>query len=307
MKSLITLSVVVPVYNSATMLPELIQRLEPVLVSVAGSYEVVLVNDGSRDASWDVVLRLAADHGWIRGINMMRNYGQHNALLCGIREARYDVIVTMDDDLQHPPEEIPRLLSKLAEGHDVVYGSPQTRASAWWRNFFSVFIRLLLIWVTGLKNLHSLSAFRALRTELRTVFASYHSSDVIIDVLLAWGTTRFASIPVTHAPRKAGVSNYTFKTLFNTAMVVLTGFSTTPLRIASFVGFSFMFFGVSVFVYVLYVYLVLGSLPGFTFLASIISLFSGAQLFALGILGEYMAKIFTRSMSQPPYIVRETT
>src|SRR5688572_21796813 len=107
------ISVVVPVYNSEATLPELIARLEPVLREQAGRFEVVLVNDGSPDRSGEVVTHLAEQHDWIQGIHLMRNYGQHNALLCGIRAARYDVIVTMDDDLQHPPTEIPRLLAKL--------------------------------------------------------------------------------------------------------------------------------------------------------------------------------------------------
>jgi len=120
-----SLAVVIPVYNGAATLPALIERLLPVVRASGAPYEIILVNDGSRDGSWAAIEALSGQHPEIRGIDLMRNYGQHNALLCGIRASRHDVIVTMDDDLQQPPEEIPRLLAKLAEGHDVVYGTPE--------------------------------------------------------------------------------------------------------------------------------------------------------------------------------------
>src|SRR5687768_5494187 len=112
------LSVIVPVYRSARILPDLVARLEPVLRASGKSFELVLVDDSSPDESWRVIAELARRHAWVRGLCMMRNFGQHGALLCGIRSARHDVIVTVDDDLQHPPEEIPRLLAELARGHD---------------------------------------------------------------------------------------------------------------------------------------------------------------------------------------------
>ena len=112
------LSIVIPVYRSELILPELARRLESVLSKITPEYEVVLVDDSSPDRSWEVICRLAAQYPWIHAISLMRNYGQHNALLCGIRTARYGIIVTMDDDLQHPPEEIPKLLAALAQGYD---------------------------------------------------------------------------------------------------------------------------------------------------------------------------------------------
>ena len=117
-------SVVVPVFNAEKTLDELIRQLGGVMPELAEAFEVILVNDASRDGSWGVIERLAAENDWVRGINFMRNYGQHNALLAGIRAARYEVVVTMDDDLEHPPGEIGKLLEKLGEGYDVVYGAP---------------------------------------------------------------------------------------------------------------------------------------------------------------------------------------
>ena len=124
-----SISVVTPVYNSEASIAELCRRLSEVLPRIATEYEIILVNDGSRDRSWETISELSSRFSTVRGLNLMRNYGQHNALLCGIRAAKYDVIVTMDDDLQHPPEEIPRLLEQLEQGFDVVYGAPEARTA----------------------------------------------------------------------------------------------------------------------------------------------------------------------------------
>src|SRR5258706_10275952 len=138
------ISVVVPVYRSEAILPELVQRLSQTLPSLAAQYELILVNDCSPDNSWKIIGQLQRQYAWLCGINLMRNYGQHNALLCGIRAARYDVIVTMDDDLQHPPEEIPRLLARLEEGFDVVYGAPKAEQNGLMRALASRITRLAL-------------------------------------------------------------------------------------------------------------------------------------------------------------------
>jgi len=233
-----TLSVVVPVYNSEASLAELVARLRPVLEKHASPYELILVNDGSRDGSWPVIEELAGRHDWIRGINLMRNFGQHNALLCGIRAARHDIIVTMDDDLQNPPEEIPNLLEKLAQGFDAVYGTPETRQHGFFRNFASWITKLALQSSMGAETARHASAFRVFRTSLRDAFASYRSPFVSIDVLLTWGTGRFGAVRVDHRPRMTGTSNYTFRRLAVHALNMMTGFSTLPLQIASLTGFA---------------------------------------------------------------------
>jgi undecaprenyl-phosphate 4-deoxy-4-formamido-L-arabinose transferase len=298
---------VIPVYNSAGTLQILARRLAQVLPGIASRFEVILVNDGSPDESWQVITGLAEQYPWLRGINLMRNYGQHNATLCGVRAAQYEMIITMDDDLQHPPEEIKLLLHKLTEGYDVVYGVPQKRPHSWWRNWFSVLTKRVLAQVMGIKTIRDIGAFRAFRARLREAFADYRNPNVILDVLLSWGTARFATVVVQEKPRENGRSNYNFLKLFRVTMIVLTGFSTVPLRFASMLGFGLTIFGILVFLYVLAVTFSQGSIPGFPFLASIILLFGGTQLFALGIIGEYLARIFDRSMDRPAYMVGETT
>ena len=300
-----SISVVVPVYNSEGSLPELIERLEKTLRAASPGFEVVLVNDGSRDRSWDVICEIAQAHDWVRGIDLMRNYGQHNALLCGIRLAQNDIIVTVDDDLEHPPEEIPKLLDKLAEGFDVVYGTPQKQRHGLWRNLASRLAKLALQSTMGAETARKVSAFRVFRTQLRDAFAQYQGPFVSIDVLLTWATTHFVAVPVRHEPRRVGASNYTFRKLVTHALNMMTGFSTLPLQFASVIGFFFTFFGFGILAYVIVRYIIEGgSVPGFAFLASIIAIFSGAQLFALGIIGEYLARMHFRMMDRPPYIVR---
>jgi glycosyltransferase involved in cell wall biosynthesis len=299
------LSVIIPVYRSEAILPELVQRLERALDRTKSAYELVLVNDSSPDRSWDVICQLADRCSWIHPINLMRNYGQHNAILCGIRAARYDMIVTMDDDLQHPPEEIPKLLAALAQGFDVVYGTPVKEEHGFLRNLASQATKLALQNAMGATIARQVSAFRAFRTEVAGAFSHYEGSFVSIDVLLTWGTNRFAAVPVAHEARKQGTSGYTFRGLITHAMNMMTGFTTLPLQIASLVGFAFTIFGFCVLGYVLFRYFTHGNpVPGFPFLASIVALFSGAQLFALGIIGEYLARMHFRSLQKPPYVVR---
>jgi undecaprenyl-phosphate 4-deoxy-4-formamido-L-arabinose transferase len=238
----------------------------------------------------------------VRGIKLARNYGQHNALLCGIRAARGELVVTIDDDLQNPPEEILKLLAKLGEGHDVVYGTPENETHNFLRNQASKITKFALQSAMGAESASKVSAFRVFRTRLRDAFDAYRSPTVNIDVLLTWGTTRFGAVRVRQDERTVGDSGYSFGKLVNHAINMMTGFSVLPLQIASILGLAFGAMGLLILGYVLWNYLQHGSsVPGFAFLASIISIFSGVQLFALGIFGEYLARMHFRSMERPPY------
>jgi glycosyltransferase involved in cell wall biosynthesis len=302
-----TISVVIPVYNSELILPILVDRLIPALEKITSNFEVLLINDGSHDNSWQVISELANKNRQIIGFNLMRNYGQHNALLCGIRSAKNDIVITMDDDLQHPPEEIYKLVEKIHEGFDVVYGIPFKQVHERWRNFFSWFTKSVLSKTLGINSIKSISAFRAIKRDLSRAFENFDSPNILIDALLTWGTNNFGTVEVNEEKRLIGKSNYTFSKLFRIAMLVLTGFSTLPLRIASSIGFIFTLFGAGVLIYVVVKTFQEGSIPGFPFLASIISIFSGVQLFTLGIFGEYLERIFNRSMNHPAYVIGETT
>ena len=301
-----SISIVVPVYNGSATLRELHKRLRATLSSAADPYEMILVDDGSADSSWRTITELAAEDPCVKGIRHSRNYGQHNALLTGMRYARHEIIVTLDDDLQNPPEEIPKLLAKLEEGYDVVYGTPKEERHGFLRDMASRFIKWALQKTMGVKTGRHVSAFRAFRRRLCDVFVDYRHPYIVVDVLLAWATTSFGHVAVGHDNRKTGTSNYSLARLVAHAMNMITGFSVFPLRIASYLGFFFTLFGVVVFVFVVGRYILLGgSVAGFPFLASIIAIFSGVQLFVLGIIGEYIARIHVRNMNQPLSAIRE--
>lgn len=301
-----SLSIIVPVYNGALSLPQLVSELSIVLPTLADEYEVIFVEDDGKDNSWEVLRELVDQYPFVRAFKHMRNYGQHNALLYGVRQARYEFSATMDDDLQHPSGELHRLLEKLQEGYDVVYGTPEQERHGLLRDLASQVTKLALQSAMGVNVATKVSAFRMFRTQLRDAFGNYESPFVNLDVLLTWGTTRFAAITTPHAERKYGVSNYTLRKLIVHALNMMTGYSTLPLQIASLVGFGLTLFGVAILFYVIIRALIENQAPaGFPFLASTIAIFSGAQLFALGIIGEYLARMHVRIMGRPSSVVRE--
>jgi len=302
------LSIVVPVYNSQDTLPVLVEEICGVLDKEQWEYEIILVNDGSQDKSWQTIQDLTTNYPCIRAINLMRNYGQHNALLCGIRYAKNEITITLDDDLQHPPVEIPKLLKKIDEGFDVVYGAPVAEKHSFWRNITSKLIKFFLKKAMRVSSAQNISAFRAFRTEIRNAFSDYKGTFVSIDVLLSWGTNKFTSVTVSHNKRLMGKSRYTIKKLLNHAFTLITGFSIVPLQVSTMLGFFSIIFGFFVLVYVIVKYLSSGGVvPGFTFLASTLAIFSGIQLFAIGMIGEYLGRLFTRSLDFPQYTIRSVT
>jgi undecaprenyl-phosphate 4-deoxy-4-formamido-L-arabinose transferase len=300
------ISIIIPVYNSEKNLNELNKRIISVLSDSGNLYEIIYINDGSIDNSEKVLYNLTQNNSKIKVISLSKNYGQHNALLCGIREAKFDTIITLDDDLQNPPEEIPQLIEKLDEGFDVVYGYPMEEQHSFLRNFASIFTKLALQTAMGIDNAKHVSSFRAFKTDLREAFHQYKGSFVSIDVLLSWGSNAFSAIPVDHNERRLGKSNYTFRKLVQHALNMITGFSVLPLQIASIMGIVLAIFGLFVLIYVVGRFLLQGSpMPGFPFIASIISIFSGAQLLAIGIIGEYLARMHFRMLDKPQYFVKE--
>jgi len=244
-------------------------------------------------------------HASVSAMRLGRNFGQHNALLAGIRSARHPVIVTMDDDLQNPPEEVPRLLSALVPGVDVVYGISSNVAQHAWRRFGSSLSRRVISQL-GAVNATHMSSFRVIRRDLRESFPEDLGPSVSLDAMLSWVTERFATIEVQHADRHDGESNYSASRLVRFAIDVATGYSAVPLQIALTLGLATAAFGVAVLAYVLIRFAVSGtSVAGFPFLASIIAIFSGVQLLTLGVIGEYLARMHFRIMRKPTYVIAE--
>jgi len=303
-----SVSIVIPVFNAELTIADLCSDIVAEIATVTSDYEIILVEDSSNDRSWQIIQAVAKSNRRIHGLELGRNFGQHNALLCGIRAARNDIIVTLDDDLQHPASQIPVLLNELSKGYDVVYGTPRAEQHGVLRNIASQMTKLALQGTMGVEAARNVSAFRAFNTALRDAFADFRSPSVSIDVLLTWATTKYSSVKVKHLPRTVGESNYTLRKLVSHAFDLITGFSALPLKMASIAGFILTFFGVSVLAFVVIRFFVNGeNVPGFAFLASIIAIFSGAQMFALGIFGEYLARIHFRTLNRPPYYVRAQT
>lgn len=301
------ISVIIPAYNSSKTICELHERLLFVLIKICSEFEIIIVDDGSQDDTWTRIRDLSSKNSRVKGIKLTRNFGQHNAILCGIRAAKFDVIVTLDDDLQNPPEEIPRLLESIREGYDVVYGYPVKQQHGFIRNLLSKITKLFLCEIIGSPIAKNISSYRAFRMEIRSSFADYKSPNVNIDVLLAWSTEKFWAIEVDHLDREGGISGYSYKKLVRHAFNMITGFSTLPLKVASALGFTLSAFGVGTLLYVFTRYFLEGgSVPGFPFLASLICIFSGAQLLVLGVIGEYIARIYLRAMEHPQYLVGTT-
>jgi glycosyltransferase involved in cell wall biosynthesis len=303
--SLPNISLVIPVFNSELSLRPLLEKLIIELPKIAADFEILLINDGSQDKSWLIIKDLMKMDSHILGTNLMRNYGQHNALLCGIRQARFEITITIDDDLQHDPALIHVLLEKLNEGYEVVYGSPVVEKHGIWRDFATVITKMTLSTVMNAKSARHVSAYRVFYTYLRDAFTNYQGPAVNLDVLLTWGTSKFGYVEIPHHKREFGKSNYTFRKLVIHGFNLLTGFTTIPLRLATGIGFLFLFIGVLIFLYVIIRFMIQGGVvPGFTFLASVIVIFSGVQLFTLGIMGEYLARMHFRLMDKPTYAVK---
>lgn len=300
------ISVIIPCYRSARVLPALVRRLVAALTELTDQHEIVLVVDGSPDNTWEVARELAHEVPTVRSMVLSRNYGQHNALLAGIRSARFDVLVTMDDDLQHRPEAVPALVAALTSELDLVYGTPAVEEHGALRSLASRNIKSLMSSGMGIANARDISAFRVFRTRLRDAFAGLDGPHASIDVALSWATTRTGSVNVDMDQRAEGKSNYTFRLLVKHAVDTMLGYSTLPLRIVGYLGLACGALGAALLVVVLWKFFT-GSttVQGFTTVASMVAIFSGAQMIALGILGEYIARIHSENLGRPTYVIRD--
>lgn len=296
----------IPCYRSRESLRPLVERLVATLPGITGHHEVILVVDGSPDDTYAVARELEREHPrQVRALLLRRNYGQHNALLAGIARARYEVTVTMDDDLQHLPEQIPALLAPLEDPLvDLVYGVPSTEEHGAVRSMASRAVKSALA-AASVQNAQDVSAFRAFRTDLREGFLHVADAFVSLDVLLSWTTVGVRRAIVEMAKRETGASAYTLTSLIRHAFNMITGYGTVPLKIVTWIGVVFSMFGLALLLYVLIGFFTgTTEIAGFTTLASIIAIFSGAQLLSLGVIGEYLGRLHFRSMQRPMYLVR---
>lgn len=293
-----SVSVVVPCHRSGRTLPVLLDQLLTVLDALTPDHEVVLVVDGSPDDTWVAAESESRARDRVRALRLSRNFGQHNALLAGIRAATGEVVVTMDDDLQHRPEDVPRLVAALSEDVDVVYGVPTSPQNGPFRWVLSRAVRFSAVRVLGIAHAQDISAFRAFRTWLRAGFAGLDGPVVSVDLALSWTTTRTARVSVEPGERGAGPSGYELRTLARVVAHGALGFTTLPLRAVSVLGVAT---GVASLVGLLAVLATGGS--GLHTVACLIGLATAAQLTATGVLGEYLTRVHRRTSGQPAYLI----
>ena len=303
----IGISLVCPVYCSAQTLRILVDQICACLIG-AYKFEILLIDDRSPDSSWLEIVQISRENSAVRGIRLGRNVGQHGALLAGIRSARFDKIVTIDDDLQNPPSEVIKLVQTLDSNGGVVYGVSADVKQKMWRRASSIGAKQLFKKFLGFDSAVDISSFRAFETNLRDAFSGEIGPSVSIDSLLTWSTSTFCSIDVQHHPRLQGKSHYSFRKLVRFMIDTATGYSVVPLRLATTLGSIVTIFGFVMFLWVTIRPLLTGvTVPGFPLLAASLAIFSGTQLLVLGILGEYIGKMHFRVMNKPSYVIVDSS
>lgn len=297
-------SVVIPVYNSSKTLEELYARISAVFKNITENFEIIFIDDDSIDSSWKKLNELRARDGKIKLIQLMRNFGQHNAIMCGFHHARGKFIITMDDDLQNPPEEIPNLISKIKEGYDLVYGEYISKKHGLFRNAGSNFVQFIYKKVFNVRG--NLTSFRIITVELVGQITKYNFNYVFIDGLLAWNTKNIGYALVVHQKRTLGKSGYSLRKLFTLSFNMITNFSIVPLQLASVTGILFACLGFIMAVVYFIKKICLGiPVAGFATIIIAITIFSGIQLIILGLMGEYLGRILLSINSKPQFLIRE--
>jgi undecaprenyl-phosphate 4-deoxy-4-formamido-L-arabinose transferase len=302
-----SVSVVIPVYNEKENLPELLRRTVAACRALGRPWELVLVDDGSRDGSTDWLVQAAASHpGEVKAVLLYRNAGQHNAILCGFASAQGDILVTLDADLQNPPEEIGKLVAKVDEGYDVVGSVRQDRQDALFRKVFSGIINLMVRRSTGV-ILHDYGCMlRAYRRRVVDAMLGCRERHTFIPVLANLFAKRVTEVPVAHAERGAGTSKYSVLRLVNLQFDLLTCMTAAPLRVVTYVGVGISALSVGFGALLLVLRLVYGpewAAAGVFTLFAVMFFFIGAQFVALGLMGEYIGRIHADVRERPRYLV----
>jgi undecaprenyl-phosphate 4-deoxy-4-formamido-L-arabinose transferase len=301
-------SVVIPVYNEQESLPELIRRTTAACETLGKDYEILLVDDGSTDNSADMLSDAAEEPGsHVVAVLLNRNYGQHNAIMAGFSHVTGDLIVTLDADLQNPPEEIPRLVAKADEGYDVVGTVRQNRQDTWFRKRASRLINRLIQSTTGKAMGDYGCMLRAYRRHIIDAMLNCHERSTFIPILANTFARKATEIPVHHAEREFGDSKYSFMRLINLMYDLVTCLTTTPLRMLSVFGSIIAVAGFALSVLLIVLRLAFGpqwAAEGVFMLFAVLFMFIGAQFVGMGLLGEYIGRIYTDVRARPRYFIQ---
>ncbi len=299
------ISVVIPVYNSEAIINELVDRIAKILANT--NYEIILVDDGSKDNSWSTITQLKTTHSTtVKGIQLNKNYGQHNALLCGMTNAKGKSVITMDDDLQHPPEEIEKLVAKYKEtGAQVVYGIPHNKKHDKIRKAGSYFVRKSSKYFANNPNGEG-SSFRLIDGEIINQIKLHHANNYIfIDEIIHWYTSDIALVDVTHHERKAGKSGYTLPRLIRLYLSVFINYTANPLKLMIYGGLvsSIVFFCIGIWFIVKKI--TVGAPLGYT--SQIVSILFSTSLImlCLGVIGKYIFNLHQLQSGKPLYGIRK--
>lgn len=309
-KHLHKLSIVIPVYGSERVLPELVVQLNKVvntLDAICKSYEIIFVCDQSPDNSWHVIQTLALEHPQVSGILLRMNAGQHNALMAGFAQASGEIIVTMDDDLQHSPADIPLLLNKISQGYDIAYARFKSRKHASWKIAGSRLNDAVAGYLMKKPKGLYLSPFRAMKAVIRDEVIRYRGPYVYLDGLILSVTRNIATVEVDHHDRYAGDSGYSLRKSISLWLKMATSFSIIPLRVTSVFGVCFSCFGFLLAFALIVQKLTIDRMPdGWSSLIVAILIMGGVQLLAIGMLGEYLGRVLLTLNLRPQYIIAET-
>ncbi|MBK8011009.1 MAG: glycosyltransferase family 2 protein [Deltaproteobacteria bacterium] len=302
-------SIVVPVYRGARTLRELHSRLVEALEGSGMSFEVIFVDDCSRDASWSVIEAISQEDSRVLGIQLMRNSGQPAATMAGMARARGALVVTMDDDLQNPPHEVPRLVRFMADNPEVdaAFGCPREKHYAVWRRLGSYFVNRLSSAMFGQARGFKLTSFRIMRREVVLPLLRLNVFEPPIGALLATLTTRMVNVDVDHVPRAAGRSTYSLRKLVRVSLSKFLGFSSFPLRFLATMGILGIVGSLLFGAYIMYRY-VFGNIavPGWTTLSLLLLGLSGFTFLGFGIIGEYLHQILSNTRQNPAFLVRRS-
>lgn len=302
------LSVVIPVFNEQDNLVELHARLAATLNREDYAWEVIYVDDGSRDRSWEILENIhRQDSGHVRLVRFNRNYGQHMAVFAGFERVRGQAVATLDADLQNPPEDVPQLVAKLAEGYDVVGGWRQFRQDSWLRKLPSRVVNIVTSKVVGVELKDYGCMLRAYRRDVVDAMASCQETSSFIPALANTYANRVLEVPVGHAQRHAGQSKYSLVKLIRLHFDLMTGFSVLPIQLVSVMGSIVAMIGLAFGLFLFARRLIVGpEVEGVFTLFAILFVFVGLQILGVGLMGEYVGRIYREVRRRPRFVVRET-
>ncbi|MDD2901462.1 MAG: glycosyltransferase [Syntrophales bacterium] len=301
------ISIIIPVFNEEENLEELGERLVRTLTAMDRLFEIILVDDGSSDRSWEILTQLHRQHPQnIRALQFHRNFGQHQAIFAGFQAARGRVMVTLDADLQNPPEEIPKLVAKIEEGFDTVGGWRENRQDSIFRKFPSFLINQVMSRVTGVKLRDYGCMLRAYRREVVDSINQCHETSSFIPALANLFSRRVAEIPVGHAERERGYSKYSLLKLLRLNVDFMTGFSNFPIHMVGVLGICISLLGLGFGAYLFLRRLFMGpEVEGVFTLFAILFVFVGLNTFALALVGEYVGRIYREVRGRPRFVIRQ--